>query len=127
MLGRTLISVLAIMVMSFNSSQANQISLGGLNGMLSSPVVTVYQMVPGITLKQGLSQWAVTTSCQISHVPHWQIYWQSNVDYSVDAPLIFHQDFLQAISNIIHLYARAQIPLYAHIYQQQCLIVIDTR
>jgi len=118
---------MATIIISFNFSQASQVSSGDLNGMLPSPEITLYQMVPGITLKQGLSQWALTTSCQISHVPHWQIYWQSNVDYSVDAPLIFHQNFLQAISNIIHLYARAQIPLYAHIYQQQCLIVIDTR
>lgn len=125
--GKVFISLIAVVALMINPASASSAVMVSTSSLSLLPKLTVYQMVPGITLKQGLSQWASITPCQISHVPHWQIYWQSSVDYAVDAPLTFPQDFLSAISSIIHLYGRAQIPLYAHIYQQQCLIVIDTR
>lgn len=124
--GRMLISFIAVIAMVLNAAQANPALMGSFKDSSRAAGITVYQMVPGITLKQGLSQWASATPCQINHVPRWQIYWKSSVDYAVDAPLTFPQEFLPAISSVIHLYARAQIPLYAHIYLQQCLIVIDT-
>lgn len=123
---KILILLMALRVILFNDTQADQTIIKAQNGNFSSPVMSIYQITPGMTLKQGLSLWGEMTKCQINNVPHWQVFWKSGVDYSVDAPLIFHQEFLPAMSRVINLYSRAQIPLYAHIYQQQCLIVIDT-
>ena len=87
----------------------------------------VYEISPGTTLKQGLQQWSVTTGCTPGGGGHWQIIWESDVNYRVDAPLTFHGDYLTAITKVIDLYSVARIPLYAHIHRNQCLVVIDTR
>ena len=87
----------------------------------------VYEISAGTTLKQGLQQWSATTGCDVTGIYHWQMIWETQVNYQVDAPLIFHGDYLTAITKIIDLYSVARIPLYAHIYRNQCLVVIDTR
>ncbi len=87
----------------------------------------VYEISTGTTLKQGLQQWSAATGCGLAGIYHWQMIWESHINYPVDAPLIFHGDYLTAITKIIDLYSVARIPLYAHIYRNQCLVVIDTR
>ncbi|KFD18480.1 toxin co-regulated pilus biosynthesis Q family protein [Tatumella ptyseos] len=87
----------------------------------------IYEISSGTTLKEGLQQWSATSGCNLAGIPHWKLIWESHVNYPVDAPLIFHGDYLSAIAKVIDLYSAAQIPLYAHIYRNQCLVVIDTR
>ncbi|WP_283092699.1 MULTISPECIES: toxin co-regulated pilus biosynthesis Q family protein [unclassified Tatumella] len=86
-----------------------------------------YDIPAGMTLKQGMVQWSAETGCDIRGMEHWEIIWETHVDYPVDAPLIFQGDYLSSVTKIINLYSAAQIPLYAHIHQSQCLVVIDTR
>ncbi len=60
-------------------------------------------MEKGTTLKDGLARWTSSEKC-----PHgtWTLRWETPVNYSIDAPLVFTGSFRQALEQLFALYTR---------------------
>ena len=60
-----------------------------------------WKMEKGTTLKDGLARWTSSEKC-----PHgtWTLRWETPVNYSIDAPLVFTGSFRQALEQLFALY-----------------------
>lgn len=78
----------------------------------------------GTTLKDGLARWTSSEKC-----PHgtWTLRWETPVNYSIDAPLVFTGSFRQALEQLFALYTPAEKPLYARTSTAQCLLRVTDR
>ncbi|WP_037390472.1 toxin co-regulated pilus biosynthesis Q family protein, partial [Serratia symbiotica] len=89
--------------------------------------VQTWQIEKGGTLKAGVMAWAIKESCVAPGVKNWTVYWQTPVNYQIDAPLKFSGDFKSALRNVLELYQSAKKPLYAETNSEQCLIRITDK
>ena len=83
-----------------------------------------WKMGNGTTLKDGLARWTSSEKC-----PHgtWTLRWETPVNYSIDAPLVFTGSFRQALEQLFALYTPAEKPLYARTSTAQCLLRVTDR
>ncbi|HBA5081666.1 TPA: pilus assembly protein, partial [Escherichia coli] len=83
-----------------------------------------WKMEKGTTLKDGLARWTSSEKC-----PHgtWTLRWETPVNYSIDAPLVFTGSFRQALEQLFALYTPAEKPLYARTSTAQCLLRVTDR
>ncbi|WP_174243722.1 toxin co-regulated pilus biosynthesis Q family protein, partial [Escherichia coli] len=83
-----------------------------------------WKMEKGTTLKDGLARWTSSEKC-----PHgtWTLRWETPVNYSIDAPLVFTGSFRQALEQLFALYTPVEKPLYARTSTAQCLLRVTDR
>lgn len=80
-----------------------------------------WELKKGSTLRDSLTEWASSTSCGNFT---WTLVWNTQVNYRIDAPLLFHGDFESALKDTLTLYLSAEKPLYAFRNIAQCVITI---
>ncbi|EED0925697.1 pilus assembly protein, partial [Escherichia coli] len=83
-----------------------------------------WKMEKGTTLKDGLARWTSSEKC--SHGT-WTLRWETPVNYSIDAPLVFTGSFRQALEQLFALYTPVEKPLYARTSTAQCLLRVTDR
>lgn len=89
-----------------------------------SPVKKNWKIDSGVTLREGILQWANSESCSGGH---WTLLWETPVNYRVDAALHFSGDFKNALNGVFELYRNAQKPLYAITNTPQCLLRVTSK
>ncbi|WGM08744.1 TcpQ domain-containing protein [Arsenophonus nasoniae] len=89
--------------------------------------VQTWQIEKDVTLKDGVMAWAIKESCIAPGVKNWTVYWQTSINYQIDAPLNFSGDFKSALRSVLELYQSAKKPLYAETSSAQCLIRITDK
>lgn len=89
--------------------------------------VQTWQIEKGGTLKEGVMAWAIKDSCIAPGAKNWTVYWQTPINYQIDAPLRFSGDFKSALRSVLELYQSAKKPLYAETNSAQCLIRITDK
>lgn len=85
----------------------------------------VWIMTPGSTLKDSILTWAAEEKCSLPNVKHWTVEWLTSVNYRIDAPLVFHGTFMDALNGAFSLYLNASVPLYAGTRSQQCQVSVS--
>ncbi|MHB9331424.1 toxin co-regulated pilus biosynthesis Q family protein [Phytobacter ursingii] len=94
--------------------------------VIKVPVMKVWKIDQGTTLKNGFDQWVLNQICSAGK--KWTVRWETDTDYPIDYPLSFSSaSFEDATSQLFNLYRTAQSPLYVNGYRNQCLIVITDR
>lgn len=89
--------------------------------------VQMWQIEKGGTLKEGIMAWVIKESCIAPGAKNWTVYWQTPINYQIDAPLKFNGDFKSALRSVLELYQSAKKPLYAETNSVQCLIRITDK
>lgn len=87
----------------------------------------IWLIAAGSTLKEALSSWAANERCATPGLANWTVAWQTAANYRVDAPLMFKGDLHDALNGLFELYAKAKVPLYVGVRQEQCVISVDSR
>ncbi|UIN15899.1 TcpQ domain-containing protein [Yersinia ruckeri] len=85
----------------------------------------IWTMVPGSTLKDSILTWSAEEKCSLPNVKHWTVEWLTSVNYRIDAPLVFHGTFMDALNGAFSLYLNASVPLYAGTRSQQCQVTVS--
>lgn len=99
--------------------------------VVASPVkrepapVVVWRGDVGSTLKETVFRWAGTQSCPTGG--NWRVMWETPVNYSIDAPLVFNGDFKNALNGIFGLYLHAEKPLYPITNSGQCWLKVTDK
>lgn len=92
----------------------------------SKPVpVVIWRGDVGSTLKETVFRWAGTQSCATGG--NWRVMWETPVNYSIDAPLVFNGDFKSALNGIFGLYLHANTPLYPITNTAQCWLKVTDK
>ncbi|HDQ4465222.1 TPA: toxin co-regulated pilus biosynthesis Q family protein [Pseudomonas aeruginosa] len=91
------------------------------------PVLPVWTLEQGETLKSGLQDWAARATCSAPGTTVWQVRWETAVNYPIDAPLRFEGDFRTALGDVLALYQQAEKPLLAETISAQCLARVVER
>lgn len=103
-------------------------TLTSMKVTLNLKPMQTWQIEKGVTLKEGVMAWAITGSCVAPGVKNWTVYWQTPVNYQIDAPLKFSGDFKFALRSVLELYQSAKKPLYAETNTPQCVVIVkDSR
>jgi len=90
-----------------------------------APVVRVWKIERGTTLRQGYELWASQEVCPPGK-PKWTVRWDTGTNYPIDYTLTFRAaNFEDATAQLFSLWHRAQVPLFVSGYRQQCLVVIS--
>lgn len=93
----------------------------------SLPVMKLWTLDKGTTLKTGYSAWVDKETCPVGK-GKWLVRWETDTDYPIDFALSFSSaNFEDATSKLFNLYRKAQAPLYVSGYRNQCLIVISDK
>ena len=92
----------------------------------AAPVQT-WRAERGSTLKDTLTLWTARAPCASGHHETWSLVWQTNVNYRIDAPLVFTGTFREALNGVFGLYIGATVPLYAGTSTPQCLLKVDDK
>ncbi|MBS0057711.1 TcpQ domain-containing protein [Yersinia sp. Marseille-Q3913] len=102
-----------------------------LSAKITSPGSTgarrVWVMTPGSTLKDSLLTWSAEEKCSLPNIDHWTVQWLTSVNYRIDAPLVFHGTFMDALNGAFRLYLNASVPLYAGTRSQQCQVIVSDK
>lgn len=81
-----------------------------LSAKISIPIEKEVQrewvMAPGSTLKDSILTWSAEEKCSLPNVKHWTVEWLTSVNYRIDAPLVFHGTFMDALNGAFSLYIR---------------------
>lgn len=93
-------------------------------GHMTVPVMKNWKIDSGVTLREGILQWANSESCSGGH---WTLLWETPVNYRVGAALHFSGDFKNALNGVFELYRNAQKPLYAITNTPQCLLRVTSK
>lgn len=89
------------------------------------PVIRVWKIERGASLRQGFEQWASQEACPPGR-PRWSVKWDTATDYPIDVTLTFNaSSFEDATTQLFSLWHRAQVPLFVSGYRPQCLIVVS--
>ncbi|AVX40667.1 TPA: TcpQ domain-containing protein [Yersinia enterocolitica] len=100
-----------------------------LSAKISIPIEKEVQrewvMAPGSTLKDSILTWSAEEKCSLPNVKHWTVEWLTSVNYRIDAPLVFHGTFMDALNGAFSLYLNASVPLYAGTRSQQCQVSVS--
>lgn len=89
------------------------------------PVMKVWKIEKGSTLRQGFTLWASQENCS-PDMRKWAVRWDTGTDYPIDFTLSFKAStFEDATVQLFNLWRTAQVPLYVNGYRQQCLIVVN--
>ena len=90
-----------------------------------SPVMKVWKIDKGMTLRQGYSLWMSKERCSLDK-GKWTVRWDTGTDYPIDYALSFSAANLEAATaQLFTLWHHAQVPLFVSGYRQQCLIVVS--
>ncbi|WP_413484618.1 toxin co-regulated pilus biosynthesis Q family protein [Morganella psychrotolerans] len=84
--------------------------------------LALWEIAKGETLRDGVTSWSAKAPCQALGTKSWSVIWQTDVNYSIDAPLQFSGDFKTALNEVFELYLTAKKPLFAETNTPQCLI-----
>ncbi|WP_058970010.1 TcpQ domain-containing protein [Type-D symbiont of Plautia stali] len=96
-----------------------------VNAVAPAPVLRVWKIEKGTTLRQGYEQWVSQEVCA-SDKPKWTVRWDTGTNYPIDYTLTFHAaNFEDATAQLFTLWHSAQVPLFVSGYRQQCLVVIS--
>lgn len=87
------------------------------------PVQETWRAETGQTLKDVLFAWSAKADCGTGR--HWTVDWATDVNYRIDAPLMFTGSYRDALNGIFGLYQGASTPLYAGTATAQCLLKVD--
>ncbi|EDZ9093335.1 hypothetical protein C3N30_14075 [Salmonella enterica] len=87
------------------------------------PIQETWRAETGQTLKDVLFTWSAKADCGTGR--HWTVDWATDVNYRIDAPLMFTGSYRDALNGIFGLYQGASIPLYAGTATAQCLLKVD--
>lgn len=90
---------------------------------VSKPPELTWQAEKGNTLRQTITKWASQANCSLPG-QHWQVIWNSAVDYPVDAPFSVQGDWVTALGKTFELYRKARTPLFATVYMKQCTVAV---
>lgn len=94
---------------------------------VQKPVLKVWTIDKGMTLKSGFSEWVAKETCP-GGKGKWLVRWDTDTDYPIDYPLTFSGiNFEDVTSQLFNLYRKAQAPLYVSGYRNQCFIVISDK
>lgn len=88
-----------------------------------TPDAKVWRAEPGTTLKETLVRWASEAKCDTSD--HWVVIWPMELNYRIDAPLLFRGAFESALVQLFDLYREAKKPLFVEASRFQCLVSVS--
>lgn len=90
-----------------------------------APVVKLWKIEKGSTLRQGFTLWASQERC-FSDKAMWEVRWDTDTNYPVDFTLSFRAtNFEDATTQLFNLWHNAQVPLFVKGYYKQCLIIVS--
>ena len=96
-------------------AQAQPVSAPSNFGQPAPATNSVWLVEEGKTLRSTLNNWGKTAG--------WNVVWNSDRDYTIQAAATFNGDFQTATSNLLRAFARAKPPVMATFYRNRTVLI----